>query len=543
MSTAPATVSLTFSEGVGLGRQSVKVLDAKRHRVDVGKPQHLAGRASTVAVDLKPGLPNGSYVVIWRVVSSDSHPVEGTFSFGVGVPAGTPPPAADAESLVGGLDGLLRGVAYAGAVLLLGGSTFVVLLWPAGLALPRPRRLVKAGWMASVLAAVGLFFLQGPYGAGTGVSTLLDLSLAGDTFATRFGLLMLLRLMILGVAPFILMELVSASEEEGRPIRWFVVGLGGVFLFTFSLSQHAGQGDLVAVWAAVDATHLAAACVWIGGLAVLAYAMLGRSTSGDLVEVLPRWSRLAMIAVATLVVTGTAQAWRQIGSFAALTSTTYGYLVTAKVAGLCVLLVVADMGRRWVNRNTLKTAVPAPVTVAPARAPAVSASPGTTATTTVVEAPASLLPDEPSVRQLRTSVIAEVAIGAVVVALTAVLVATVPANVDYSPPYSATVVGRGNNGEDITVKLDIAQTKVGATTMRLRTSSGGRPVPFTQVTGSLTERSKGLGPVKFTFTPTGPGNGTAAAVVLPAAGTWTLVTQVRTDETTDYSTTTVYSVR
>ena len=539
--TAPAAVSLTFSEGVGLSRQSVKVLDARGHRVDVGKPHHVAGQASSVAVDLKPGLSNGSYVVSWRVVSSDSHPVEGTFSFGVGVPAGTAPPAADAQTVVGVLDGLLRALAYAGAALLLGGSTFVVLLWPAGLVLPRPRRLIKVGWLASVLAAVGLFFLQGPYGAGTGAASVLDLSLAGATFATRFGVLMLMRLMVLVFAAVVLTGLISASEEEARPMRWFLAGLGGMFLLTFSLSMHAGQGDLAAVWAALDAAHLAAASVWIGGLVVLAHAMLGRFTTADLVEVLPRWSHLAMIAVATLVLTGAAQAWREIGSFAALTSTTYGYLVLAKVAGLCVLLVLANMGRNWVNRNTMKT--PAPASLTPALAPTVSASPGTTTTTKLLKAPTPLQPDGPTVRQLRTSVIAEVAIGAVVLAVTAVLVATVPANVDYSPPYSATVVGHGNNGENITVKLDIAQTKVGATKMRIHTSSGRRPLPFQQVVGSLTERSKGLGPVKFTFTPTQTGNGTADAVVLPTAGTWTLVTQVRTDETTDYSATTVYTVR
>jgi len=160
----------------------------------------------------------------------------------------------------------------------------------------------------------------------------------------------------------------------------------------------------------------------------------------------------------------------------------------------------------------------------------------------VLDRPAAQHPDGPSVRDLRRSVMAEVAIGAVVLGLTVVLVATVPANVEYAPPYSATVIGQGNNGESITVRLDVASTKPGATTMRIHTSSGVRPVPFAEVRGSLIERTKGLGPVLFVFTPKKAGDGTVA-VVVPAPGTWTLTAQVRTDETTDYSATTVYTVR
>jgi putative copper export protein len=51
------------------------------------------------------------------------------------------------------------------------------------------------------------------------------------------------------------------------------------------------KGDLVAVWAGLDTLHLAAACGWVGGLAILIYAMLGCSTAADLAMVLPRWSQ------------------------------------------------------------------------------------------------------------------------------------------------------------------------------------------------------------------------------------------------------------
>ncbi len=542
VSTPPTTVSLTFSEGVGMNDDSVTVLSSSRHRVDLGRAHHLAGQPSTVAVDLVANLPQGSYVVIWRVVSSDSHPIAGTFSFGVGVPAGTPP-ATSGWTVVDVLAGLLRGLGYVGSVLLLGGTAFVTALWARGRTLPRPRRLVTAGWLASVVAAALLFLLQGPYAAGTGLTTVLDPRFAADTVQTRFGVLLLVRLTALVFAVPVLRMLVSASEEEVRRIRWFLVGLGALFLLTFSLSEHAGQGDLVLVWALLDAAHLAAASVWVGGLAVLVYAMLGRSTAVELGAVLPRWSRVAMVAVATLVLTGATQAWREIGSIPALVSTTYGYLVMAKVAGLCGLLVLADLGRRWVNRSTLGPSAPEVPAATPAPPPGAPRAAGTSATTTVVGTQAPARRVEPSVAQLRRSVIAEVVIAAVVLGLSAVLVNTEPAKVDYDPPYAATVVGRGNNGENITVRFDVARTKPGPTTMSIHTSAGGRPVPFVEVRGSLVERTQGLGPVEVIFTPSGVGEGKVATVVVPQAGSWTLTAQIRTDETTDYSATTVYPVR
>jgi copper transport protein len=543
--TAPSSVSLTFSEGVGLNPQSVEVLDPHGHRVDTGDPHNPGGRSATVTVDLKAGLPNASYAVVWHVVSADSHPIAGTFSFGVGVAAGTAPADAGSNPLMGALDGLSRGIAYAGAVLLLGGTAFLAWLWPAGVALARPRRLVTAGWLLSVTGAAALFLAQGPYGAGLGVGALSDPALAGDTLATQYGKLILLRLVVLAFAAGALRRLAAARGDDIPTSRSAVAGLGVVFLVTFSLSEHAGQGDLVPVWATLDALHLAAASVWVGGLAMLTYAMLARSTAADLAAVLPRWSRLAMVAVATLVVTGSAQAWRQIGSLAALTGTEYGLLVLGKVAGLIVMLVLAEMGRRWVIRSagTVASPVLERAAAGPVSGPRPSSAGAETAGMVAVK-DTLVQPVEPSIGRLRASVSAEVGIAAVVLALTAVLVNTAPANTAFAPPYSATVVGQGNNGEAITVTLDVDQTKAGLTTMHVYTHSrDGAVLPFVAVDGSLTEPSTGLGPVNFSFANAGPGRGTASAVVVPAPGTWTLTAQVRTDEITDYSATTTYTVR
>src|SRR4051794_14808492 len=53
--TAPEQVRLTFSEGVLLSRDSVRILDPKSNRVDTGNPAHVGGKSQAAAVALRPG--------------------------------------------------------------------------------------------------------------------------------------------------------------------------------------------------------------------------------------------------------------------------------------------------------------------------------------------------------------------------------------------------------------------------------------------------------------------------------------------------------
>jgi copper transport protein len=562
VATAPASVSLRFSEAVGIGVRAIQVLDPRGRRVDQGEPHHPSGDGSSVAVDLDPGLPAASYTVVWHVASADSHPISGTFVFGVGVPAGAASAQARTDPVVGMLDAAFRAAAYVGAVLLVGGLFFLVVLWRGGLRRSRPRRIVRLGLVTSAAAAAGLFLLQGPYGASLGPASALDPQVMLDTLGSRYGKLMLLRLVVLGFAGYVLRGFDAHADADAAPRR-----LGGdlavpgvLFLASFSLAEHAGQGSLVVLSATADATHLTAACVWIGGLAVLGVALLerpganGRPGSVDrarereLSAVLPRWSRTAMIAVTALVITGTYQAWREIGTLPALTGTTYGRLVIAKVSCLVVLLVLGNEGRRWINRRfggPLRVAVPeAAVVGAPPPAQPELAPKAPTPTSRLPAPGDGGEPVEPGLGRLRRTVVAEVAVGAVVIGLTTALVDTVPGRQSYAPPFSATVTGQGNNGEAITELLTVDRTKAGPTTVHVYTyTKAGVVLPFASASATLVERGKGLGPVRFTLTPLAPGHASAANVIVPSPGRWTLTTQVMTDATTDYAATATYTVR
>ena len=128
--------------------------------------------------------------------------------------------------------------------------------------------------------------------------------------------------------------------------------------------------------------------------------------SGDpwaVIAAVRRFSTLALTCVIVLVVSGLAQAWRQIGELSAITTTRYGQLLLVKVGLLVVILGFAAVSRARVRSN-LSGAV---------------TSSGPSA--------------------LARSVRAETALGVGVVAVTAVLVATTPARIAYRPIEERTV--------------------------------------------------------------------------------------------------------
>ena len=78
--------------------------------------------------------------------------------------------------------------------------------------------------------------------------------------------------------------------------------------------------------------------------------MTGRRPD-ELAAGLPIFSRVAMACVATLAVTGTIQAWREIGALDAITTTRYGQLVLVKVVLFLGLVGLGYLARRAVQRR------------------------------------------------------------------------------------------------------------------------------------------------------------------------------------------------
>ena len=173
---APKQVSLRFSEHVSLKLGGVRVLNTNGERVDKDDAKAVN---DTVTVSLRDGLGDGSYVVAWNVISADSHPVNGAFTFVVG--AGAAATDQQVASLLAVPSdkgwrvaaGVGRFLSYAGLLLAAGGIVFLSVVDRR-----RPsKRVAELIAGAAVVGVVGLLVqipLQAAIATETGWRALLS---------------------------------------------------------------------------------------------------------------------------------------------------------------------------------------------------------------------------------------------------------------------------------------------------------------------------------------------------------------------------------
>ncbi|MBM3661042.1 MAG: hypothetical protein FJW95_16275 [Actinobacteria bacterium] len=538
---SPDEVRILFTEGVDVSLGGVFVYDGQGDRVDVGRLRQPAPERLVLPID--GDLADGSYIVTWRAVSEDSHPIQGTWTFQVGDASAS---ATDVEALAAGILAgqeaaravsigwaAVRWVVFAAMALLVGGVVFGSLIWPSARDARATRRVVTAGWVTLAVATTLGPFLFGAYSRGGDLADALDLDGLRDTLDTRFGHVWLLRLAVLLVAFGVVRVLFRRRPAATHPLpRWWlpVAAVTGIALVsTPGLAGHASTGDHRVLALLADGLHVAAMAVWLGGLVVLAAAVL----PGDDLEVLRaasrRFSRVALWCVVVLIVTGGFQTWRMVGGLDALRDDEYGRILVVKLVVFALMLVVASFSREITGR--LFPAPPAePAVAAEPAMPAVRVVSGAAVDldpTSAADPPAESAERSRELRRLRRSVVVEIALGAVVLLVTALLV-------NAAPPADATSSRDGAAAvtiESPTVTLDVWATPgaAGVNDLHVNTYSPQgtlRAVDAVEVT--LARPDRGIAPLVVPLRQLGPGHYLSPGLDIPLAGTWKVQATVRT---------------
>jgi copper transport protein len=321
----------------------------------------------------------------------------------------------------------------------------------------------------------------------------------------RFGQVWTARLGVLAVMAAVLVMLgrrppgvtdADAAPAIARPVLIAGAFAGPALMVTAAMAGHAASQDLVAVAVVSDVVHLLAVSLWLGGLAVLAVAVLPRRVGDELATVVPRFSRLAFWSVAAILVTGSFQSWRQVRTTAALTDTTYGRLLIVKVLLFAALVGLGALSRRVVQA---RYRVPA------AR---LSFGPGTDTAD----------PDRATVAQLRRAVGAETVIAVAVLAVTALLVNAQPARSALARPFSGEM-----RNEMVVVNVTLDPAKAGPTDLHVYTlTPTGQQLEVQDLTARLTLESEDVGPLAVPVSRAGPGHFSAYDFNLPLRGDWKL---------------------
>jgi copper transport protein len=355
-------VDLRYSEPVEPRFAVISVTDAKGRQLATGAPGRSPADPRTLTRSVKSLRP-GWYLVYWRVISADGHPVRGAFTFAVG-----PGPGPAVQFAVPSL----RETAATPGLLAARWAVLACLMAAVGLflfrlAIARPAgateedRSLRAVTIATFVAI----------GAGL-VLVPVYLLLATAKFATRSALdvgalLPLARLSAFGrgigdleivLALFAVVFAIAVwVDRPERPRRSIVellaLGAAGVtaaaLLLVPGLAGHPAQTAPRGLALPLDWAHLTAGSVWFGGLAgvlVLWSASRRGRRMRALAVVVPRFSRVALGAVATVAATGIAQTIQHLPTLSALWQTGFGQAILVKSGLLGVALVLAAVNLR-----------------------------------------------------------------------------------------------------------------------------------------------------------------------------------------------------
>ena len=435
LDTVPREIRLVFTEAPQLSVSLIRLLAADGAVVQLGAVSVDPDTASALLARVPAGqLAAGAYTVVWRTASSDGHPMEGRFTFtispgAIGLastsqpslqptsPAGDSAVALSESAAVPAAAGAataalpaeldiespvyvaIRWLGYTALFVLIGAVVFALAVAPKVPSIEPDvvRAAARVAVVASavlIVAWIARLVAQSFALGGVGIGAILG----GTTWGTAWVIGAAASLVALGAG-------VLASGGDSRA-GWLVAALAALAAaIALPLSGHAiATPRLGALAVTADTLHVLGAGGWLGTLLVTVIAGIpvtlrgepgtrGREASG----LINAFSPVALGCAALLVATGVVAAWLHLGSLGALWQSRYGQVLLTKLAVIAVLLVVA-----FINWRVLRPAL------------------GTDSAT----------------RRIRRTAVTEVGLAVIVLAVTAVLVAT-------PPPAEAAVMSAG----------------------------------------------------------------------------------------------------
>jgi copper transport protein len=522
----PAEVSLTYSEAVEPRFAIVSVTDAGGTQQASGPPRRSPANPDTLVVPLRH-LAQGWYLVYWRAISVDGHPVRGAFTFAVGPNPGPAPqfviPSTSETAATPALI-VARWITFLSVMSAIGLFVLRMLI-----ARPLIRRVrdTELRWVSIAFAiAAGVALVAIP----------VYLLLATAKFALRSvfaigAIVPLIRVSAFGrglvdlelcFALFVVAALAAIwVDRPDRPQRSIaellsmvgaLVGAAAVLVIP-GLAGHAAETSPRGWSLLFDWTHLVTGSVWIGGL--IGLLVLWRSLPvarrvAGLIVCVPRFSNVAFVSVNLLIVSGVAAAVIHLPTLASLWQTSYGKTILVKVALLGGAMMLAAV-------NLLRTK---PRLAASEHLPEL----GT---------PTSIL--------LRRLVTAEIVIVSAAIFAAAVLSSLPPPSKALAEAGKASArVGPGpvtevvnKNGYRLEFRVDPNRAAV-PNDFSVRITRDGAPVRGADVTTSFAMLDMEMGQQAYRLAETAPGVYSHSAPALVMVGHWGLSFDVRPPGSTPF---------
>ena len=508
----PQTLQLFFSEAVDGSFSRVQLLNAKGEQVDRGDSHVAPNDPRGMLVTLPQQLPNGVYTVAWRTLSAvDGHTVNGAYPLILGpMPAEGLPLAASATSSQATFapeTALGRWWFYVAASAVFGTLLSWLVVFRPLFGRSNPAALPLAAARSRRLAMLsGLVLLLGTvYVAIAQAATAADVPLWGVFGQPLFDLLSRGRFAALWWVRLALVVIVLGLLAWRGVRRWpgqVALGATTLALLTSSLNSHGAallSGAYLGV--AADWLHFIGVAAWIGGLLnvvlVLPVAVQASQSMGDrvLARAVTRFSTLAIASVGLIVVTGTFQAWLEVGSWEGFIQSAYGLSVTVKIALLVLMMVLAAFNLLIVRPGLARIAVSGSSAAASSLA-----------------------------RRFAFAVRGEVVLGVAVLIAAAVLTGLAPAREELarrSGDLQSGPVDRSVDANGLTARIQINPSVLGVNRMavQLRGIDPGQ-VERVQLTMTYLDSELGSQPIVLPQSNSAPDTWEITSPSLSQAGTW-----------------------
>ncbi|EAD5867739.1 copper resistance protein CopC [Listeria innocua] len=344
--TAPEKVTLVFNEEIEADFPLIEVKDSSGKRVETGKTAVSKKNDHMVEASLPAELKADVYSVSWRVVSADGHAVSGVISFKLGDTKATfqstevPSNAFDLQ-----ISSVQKAILYIGFSLFIGMLVFGLGLYPRKeqLTAKITTRLKKIIWFALAFLGTALLmqlFVQTSITTGVSISESFQPDKLAAFLTTKTGYIWLSEL----ISWLVLVIFTVIMVRKNKQWSWFALltesALIGYLIFAKAQNGHAAASADKIVSITADMLHMIAASVWVGGILVLLFVL---PKTGKAREVWSRFAIIAIIAVASILVSGLLMAVMNIGQMSNLFTTNYGKILLFKI-GLFLLMALLVLG-------------------------------------------------------------------------------------------------------------------------------------------------------------------------------------------------------
>ncbi len=359
LNSSPPNIQLTYDEAVEPRFAIISVTSAAGRQETTGPVTRSPANPDTLLVPLRPHLHEGWYLIYWRAISVDGHPVEGAFTYAVGPNPGPAPefkvPNVSATAVTPQLL-ITRWVMFLTVMAAIGLFVFRTLIIR-----PVVRRVEGIRLRAVSAAFVGCSLL-----GLIAIPVYLDFAIANDSLRSVFAVSALVPLYAVTAFGRAILKLelcfalfcvaawlalwIDRPDREQRSIAELVSTSGALLaaaavLIVPGAAGHAGQTSPRGLTLGFDWLHLTAASIWIGGLVgliVLWFALPASRRVPALAVCVPRFSAVALGSVLVLAASGIGEAIDHLPVLDALWRTSYGKAILVKTGLFGLVLGIAS---------------------------------------------------------------------------------------------------------------------------------------------------------------------------------------------------------